>query len=227
MIRRNAVVNGSWLLDYARRGALLIAGCSLALATMGASGCSSRTGSGLFGGFAVPSGTGEVTITRTDGASLNPKFPVAVYRYIDQNTADVYLTDLPLGRLADPADQLADLTGTVVHVYVFLVPEAGKTPIDPTACNATVRQVMFVNGARGIYAGAGFADTADPGSNNFDASIINASMRLSANSPDFADLLGPANLSGRFAARLDEETSRALSDRLAMVSAGLRSAVKK
>jgi hypothetical protein len=83
---------------------------------------------------------------------------LAVYAAQDRNTADLYLTDLPMERLSAEDDTLAGLSGTIVHVSIFLVPTAGRTPIDVTAVNASIRQVVIADGVVGVYSGGGFVD---------------------------------------------------------------------
>ncbi len=45
--------------------------------------------------------------SRTNEAVLVPRFKVQAYIPIDRNTADIYLSDIPLTRLADDADDLS------------------------------------------------------------------------------------------------------------------------
>lgn len=171
----------------------------------------------------ITGGTGITTTSVASGAFVTPTFTTAVYRFIDENTADVYLTDIPLARLADQSDSLGDVTGSIVHVHVFLTPKAGRTPIDETATNATVRHVIFAGGtdvgngrpAQGIYSGAGFVLTNTIGKSALNGSIREVSARLSAGSPTFADALGPSVIRGSFSASLDDPASRTIAARVA------------
>jgi hypothetical protein len=171
----------------------------------------------------ITGGTGITTTSVATGAFISPTFGTAVYRFIDENTADVYLTDIPLARLADESDTLSDVTGSIVHVHVFLTPKAGRTPIDQTATNATVRHVIFAGGsdvgnaapAQGIYSGAGFVLTSTIGKTSLNGSIREVSARLSAGSPAFADALGPSMIRGSFSAALDDPASRTIAARVA------------
>jgi hypothetical protein len=149
-----------------------------------------------------------LTTTSLDGAALfRPALPTAVFRSTDRNTADIYLTDLPADRLAAArtTDDLRDLAGVIVHVRLFLVPSAGRTPIDATACNAAVRQTVLAKGPVGIYGGGGYLSVGDdPRGETFSGTIRDASLRLLRASPDFADRLGPSTLVGTVAARRDD-----------------------
>ncbi|HYD00672.1 MAG TPA: hypothetical protein VEB22_05545 [Phycisphaerales bacterium] len=164
----------------------------------------------LWGG---PSADISATSSST-GAALRPKFTTAVYRAADASTVDVYLTDLPLGRLRDGADSLDGLSGSIVHVALFLQPSAGKTPIDPTACSGAVRQLVFADGAMGMYGGGAFITTASPGKESLSGSVRGGTVRLTRASADFNDLLGPATLEGKFTARYDDAACRVIAQRL-------------
>ncbi len=162
---------------------------------------------------------GVLTATSTDGTkSLAPNFTTAAYTSIDADTADVYLSDLPRERFANPRDTLADCTGSILHLHIFLVPEAGQTPIDSTACNLTVRQLVLTKNApqgMGLYGGGGFLNpTGDFGSGDIGGSIYAASHRLTRSSGGFNDLLGPGTLSGRFSAPQDEQLAQQMSAKL-------------
>lgn len=155
------------------------------------------------------------TVSVITGKYIEGDLPTAVYTMPDEFTADVYLTNLPISRLSDTNDTLADLTGTVVHIHVFLVPAAGKTPIAQHAVNASVRQLVVSNGQAGIYSGGGFVFTDEPGDSSYAASVRDSSMRLTVASPGFVDQLGQANLTGGFNANLDEKAARLIAARLA------------
>jgi hypothetical protein len=167
-------------------------------------------GAKLWGG---PSAEVAVVSSRT-GAALKPRFTTAVYRAADASTIDVYLTDLPIGRIEDGSDKLEGLSGCVVHIALFLQPEAGKTPIDPTACSGAVRQLVIADGAMGMYGGGAFITTANPGKENLSGSVRGGTVRLTRASADFNDLLGPAAMEGKFTARYDDAACRAIAQRL-------------
>jgi hypothetical protein len=165
-------------------------------------------------GYRAPGG--PVVVRSADGtARLDTTLPTGVYAPIDEQSADIYLTDLPLARLADPNDRLRDVTGMVVHIHMFLVPRAGKTPVDATASNAAVRVFVLAEGAVGVFGGGGFLmPSGTPGDETLSGSIGEASLRLLRRTPDFADRLGPSILAGGIGAKLDEEASRVLAGRV-------------
>ncbi|MBL8762643.1 MAG: hypothetical protein JNM07_00050 [Phycisphaerae bacterium] len=165
-------------------------------------------------GCARHGGVFELT-SGTTGAVFSTSLPGAAYSTPDASTADLYLTDLPLNRLQNPNDSLADVSGSLVHVHLFLVPKAGSTPIDATACNATVRQLVFAQGVLGLYAGGGFFNpSGDPGDPELAGSMRGASLRLARSSPGFADRLGPVTLAGTFGAPRSEGLARNLAARM-------------
>lgn len=159
-----------------------------------------------------------------ENAVVKPDFQVRAYIPADKNTADIYLSDIPTERLLDPADALADAVGSVVHIHMFLTPVAGSTPIDATACNATVRQVVLAGPlgaagdrpALGVYGGGGFLLPDDtPGARSFSGSLFDATLKLTHATPGFVDRLGAARMSGDFSVRRDDALARAMSQRLA------------
>lgn len=205
------------------RAALVIVACATVLL---ASGCRS-----------LKLSSGDIKlVSEATGRGVTPEIVTAVYRYIDSSTADVYLSDLPLEVLMNPAltsrvkgsspaigagnegeslGQLGTLSGTIIHLHVFLVPRAGKTPIDATACNVTIRQVVLAGDAAGMYAGGGFVDVRALGGITLSGDIFGGTLRLAEASSTFADPLGPARITGAFTAQLDEQASLAAADVLA------------
>lgn len=205
------------------RAACAIIACA---AVVLASGCRSLKSSG-----------GDIElVSEATGRGVTPQLVTAVYRYIDPSTADIYLSDLPLEVLMNPAltsrvkgsspatgvdnegeslGQLGTLSGTIIHLHVFLVPRAGKTPIDATACNVTIRQVVLAGDAAGMYAGGGFVDVGALGGSTLSGDIFGGTLRLAEASSTFADPLGPARITGAFTAQLDEQASLAAADVLA------------
>jgi hypothetical protein len=153
-------------------------------------------------------------VSNKSHATLKPTFTTAVYRAADLETIDVFLTDLPLARLEDGADKLDGLSGSVVHIAVFLQPTAGKTPIDPTACSGSIRQFVLADGAAGVYGGGAFVSTAEPGKETLSGTVRGGTVRLIRATADFNDLLGPSTVEGAFTARFDEAACRAIAQRI-------------
>lgn len=132
----------------------------------------------------------------------------------DPDTADIYLSDLPQARLTDLNDDLSGLTGSITHIHLFLTPDAGRTPIDRTACNVAIRTIVLACAAQtddaagrsvvGLYTGGGFVlPSRDPGDSTYAGRVLDLSLRLAAADPGFADPLSPASMTGSFSAPLD------------------------
>lgn len=158
----------------------------------------------------------NLALTAADApATLTAGFTTAVFASSDPNEANLYLTDLPLARLADPGDSLADLGGSLLHIHVFVVPRAGSTPVDATACNAALRYAVLAQGAIGVYGGGGFLFPAGKtGAPSFGGSLAGGSLRLIRATSDFKDLLGPALLEGPVTTVRDAKTADLLRARL-------------
>ncbi len=195
--------------------ALLVLSASLV------SGCQSLHGGG-----------GELQIRSLEStATLTPAIRTACYKRIDNNTADLYFSDLPEARLVDPTDDMADLAGSILHIHFFLEPSPGNTPIDDTACNATLRQVIIAPAATpntggsatgtapaqvfGIYGGGGFFyPNGSVGETTFGGSLNGAAHRLLYASPGFDDRLGPATVTGKVIATRDDAVADAIEARI-------------
>lgn len=189
-----------------RAASLLLAASCLAVTVIGG-GCG---GMRLWGG---PTAELAIVSNKTH-AQLKPSFTTAVYRAADRSTIDVFLTDLPLARLEDGADKLDGVSGSVVHIAVFLQPTAGKTPIDPTACSGSLREFVLADGAAGIYGGGAFITTSDPGKETLSGTVRGGTVRLTRATADFNDLLGPSSVEGSFTAKYDDAACRAIAQRL-------------
>lgn len=159
---------------------------------------------------------GALTLTSmSEPVVLSPSLPSGFYSTPDGNTADIYLTDIPLGRLMNAGDDLSGVAGSVVHIHLFLVPKAGSTPIDKTACNATVRYFVLSRGAVGLYAGGGFVQPDErPGSSLLSGDVRDVTARLVRAGPGFQDRLGIARLTGSFGAKQDSAASEGIARRL-------------
>lgn len=137
-------------------------------------------------------------------SGLRPNLPIRLYRFVDTNTADVILTDISLDRLTDSS--AAPPTGNIFHVQLFINPRPGRTPIESTACSATVQHLLLARGQIGIYTGAGFLlPDGAPGDRYFGGSIGAASLRLTRATDKFVDQLGPSEGSISFVATRDDE----------------------
>lgn len=127
---------------------------------------------------------------------------------------DVYITDLPPSALQPGAD-LSNVSGSILHLSLFLRPKAGKTPIETTASTATVRLIVIAQGHVGVYGGGGFLQPlGKPGRSTFSGKMKLASLRLLRQTPGFLDALGPAQISVTFSAPPDEDLARQLQQRI-------------
>lgn len=176
------------------------------------------------GGCAAAGLGGATTALRIESRErdtwMAPQYRTAVYRAVDENTADIFLSDVPedalVARLRAPNDE--GTPATVTHIRLFLNPKAGKTPIDFTASNATITHVVMSGSAIGVYGGGGFLlPSSDIGSSEFGGRIRNASLRLLQSDDGFADLLGLAEMSGNVRARRDDTFADTISARLVLM----------
>lgn len=170
--------------------------------------------------------TGGATALRIQSTDHNtwmaPNYVTAVYRAIDENTADIFLSDVPeaelLERMRLGVTSAPESAGTVTHIRLFLAPLAGKTPIDFTASNVTITHVVLAQGTMGVYGGGGFLlPDSSVGSQVFGGTIRDASLRLLRADEGFADLLGLAEISGHVAARRDDTFADSVSARLVLM----------
>jgi hypothetical protein len=190
-----------------------IALCAAACLVAAHAGCSTM---GLRGG------TGRLSMTSTDSEwALTPDLRTAVYTTSDIAAADIYLSDLPLERLANLDDDLSGASGSLVHIRLFLLPRAGSTPIDSTACNITLRHVIIASpgpGARpviGVYGGGGFLlPSGSPGDRTIGGRLSEVTVRLTSSTDGFEDLFETGVVSGRFGATLNPDAANALAARV-------------
>lgn len=172
---------------------------------------------------------GDLTIASiANNTSLNPAIRTAVYKRVDANTAELYFSDLPEERFLEPGARLGDVPGIVLHIHYFLTPSAGSTPIDDTACNVTLKQVVFAPAAPstsataqrslpavGVYGGGGFFfPSGTLGTGVFGGSIRDGTFRLIESSPGFIDALGPSSVTGKLLASRDDVLADAMDRRM-------------
>ncbi len=160
----------------------------------------------------------EISSGRTGGV-LVPAFVTAVYASPDDNTADIYLSDLPLASLTAPdTAPLDNAAGSVLHIHYFITPYAGRTPIDFDASNVSIRLFVLAPGATpddpptlGVYGGGGFLlPTDEPDGDDLAGRMKRATLRLIAAAPGFNDRLAAAQIDGAVRATRDEESARAV-----------------
>lgn len=160
---------------------------ALALSSLAMSGC------GLLAGVGSPSQ--PVFVSGQTGDRLSVSYPTGVYVESDPNTADLYFTTIP--GVGQPGISMQGVSGSVLHVRMFIKPRAGRTPIDYTAVNITVTHVLVADGAVGVYAGAGFMlPSGDVGASNFGGKLKDVTLRPTALTDGFSDQLGWNELDG-------------------------------
>jgi hypothetical protein len=113
-----------------------------------------------------------------------------------------------------PYEQLATGTATngrFLHIEVLWRPKAGKTPMENSSTNLSIRYVVVSNGEVGVYVGGGFAwikggrDQDDA----IDLDITGASISLVDKTKGFVDLLSPATMVGELGALKNPDNARA------------------
>lgn len=164
----------------------------------------------------ISRGTGETRLISEEQPSEMVTRPtLGSYRALDSNTADIYLTDLPAEAFQEGADW-RKYTGSLVHLHIFIRPTPGATPIATTASNTTVRQLVLVNGAMGLYGGGGFLyPSGTLGEGAIGGSMEEATLRPLAATPGFADRLGPATFTCRFDVERDARAALAMGEFMA------------
>jgi hypothetical protein len=99
--------------------------------------------------------------------------------------------------------------GYVLHVNLLWVPKAGRTAVDPTATNTSIRLVVLAGKELGVYGGGGFAWPAGTlGEETFALELVGSNLSLIACTPGFQDLMSPASLTGTLNATLDDAATR-------------------
>ncbi len=196
--------------------AFLLAAALSATLAASLTGCNAIRGGGGSGGSSTILSDANENIFKAD-------FTTKAYIPHDDNTADIYLTDLSDQQLTAFFAQGADwsqISGTLVHIHLFLDPKPGKTPIEHTAANASIRYSIITQGQIGIYDGAGFMlPGSKPGNDTISGTILSAPLRLTRSTDSFADLFGAAKLDLEFSAPIDHEAAPELEARIDALAA--------
>ncbi|MEO0511394.1 MAG: hypothetical protein AAF108_00650 [Planctomycetota bacterium] len=132
----------------------------------------------------------------------------------DARPSPVRPSDEPSDEGFGPGELIASTlppVGQLTHIYMFVRPYAGRTPIDPTAANATIRHAVLAGDESGVYVGGGFVlPSTRAASEEFRADLRGASLSLGEATPGFKDLLGSLTMNAEFRAIRDERTARLL-----------------
>lgn len=133
-----------------------------------------------------------------EGVSLTGKFKNGYYAYHDDNRMTLVLFE---GDEASPQQ--------VLIVRMLWLPRGSKTPVNPNATNAAIKQIIFAGENReivGIYGGGGYYyPKSKPGKDHVKGAIWDGSMELLHASRDFADRLGRVQIDGNLKVTRDDE----------------------
>ena len=150
------------------------------------------------------------------GANLSPRLSTMAYTFSDENTVDIYLSDLSPDQLGVPFDDKAAgwPTGQMMHIHMFIRPSPGQTPIEPQSSNCTIRHMILAPGATGLYGGGGFLlPSSSAKSGTFGGLIAAGTLRLQAASDNFNDALGPTELRASFKVKENRELAATMARR--------------
>ena len=149
------------------------------------------------------------TVSLTDqSATLPSRFIVGFFAPDRDGSTSFMLADAPVEQYLESAPQ----TGQILHIELLWDPLPGRTPMDSSATNVSLRLIIFAEGEVGIYSGAGFAlPYSDPNeSNTLTIAIRDATLQLEESTPGFSDLLGAAQMTGTCTVKRDEKKTRQL-----------------
>jgi hypothetical protein len=173
------------------RAAALAAGA----AALFSAGCSIEPG-----GHIEAVGSGDTAVR------LSSDFANGTYSVEPAQTTVVF-SDIPYEQLATGTAT----NGRFLHIEVLWRPKAGKTPMENSSTNLSIRYVVVSNGEVGVYVGGGFAwikggrDQDDA----IDLDITGASISLVDKTKGFVDLLSPATMVGELGALKNPDNARA------------------
>ncbi|MFM9170094.1 MAG: hypothetical protein ACKOTD_08240, partial [Phycisphaerales bacterium] len=161
----------------------LAAAAALAL---GCAGCSIEAG-----GTVDAVGAGDTAIR------LSSQFETGTFA-IEPAQTTVVFSDIPYEDLARGTAR----NGRFLHVEVLWRPRPGKTPIEPSSTNLSIRFVVVSNGEVGVYVGGGFGfiRAGRAGDGKIEVDITGSSISLVDKTPGFVDLLSPAEMTGTLGA---------------------------
>ena len=126
---------------------------------------------------------------------------------VEPAATTVVFSDIPYEDLANGTAK----DGRFLHIEVLWRPRAGRTPIETSSTNLSIRFVVVSNGEVGVYVGGGFAwvKGGRDGDGALGLEIIGSSISLIDKTPGFVDLLSPASLLGELGALRNAENARA------------------
>ena len=149
-------------------------------------------------------GTVELTSLGGTTRTLRPVLGTGTYAQ-EAAQSSFILSDVDFAQL----ESGAPVYGYVLHVNLLWVPKAGRTAVDPTATNTSIRLVVIAGNELGVYGGGGFAwPDGELGEPEFTLELVGSNMSLIACTPGFQDLMSPASLTGTLSATLDDAATR-------------------
>jgi hypothetical protein len=148
----------------------------------------------------------EIVGSGDTAVRLTSEFTTGTYA-IEPAQTTVVFSDIPYEELATGTAK----NGRFLHIEVLWRPKAGRTPVEPSSTNLSIRFVVVSNGEVGVYIGGGFAwiDGGKPADEAIGLDITGASVSLVDKTPGFVDLLSPAILVGELGAMKNAENARA------------------
>jgi hypothetical protein len=154
----------------------------------------------------TPGGAVEIVGSGDTAVRLTSEFTTGTYA-IEPAQTTVVFSDIPYEELATGTAK----NGRFLHIEVLWRPRAGRTPVEPSSTNLSIRFVVVSNGEVGVYIGGGFAwiDGGKPADEAIGLDITGASVSLVDKTPGFVDLLSPAILVGELGAMKNAENARA------------------
>lgn len=149
-------------------------------------------------------GTVELTSLGGTTRTLRPELGLGTYAQEDAQSS-LILSTVDFSAL----ESGTPVYGYVLHVNLLWVPKAGRTAVDPTATNTSIRLVVIAGSELGVYGGGGFAwPDGELGEPEFSLELVGSNMSLIACTPGFQDLMSPASLTGTLTATLDDAATR-------------------
>jgi hypothetical protein len=139
-------------------------------------------------------------------ARLASEFPGGTFA-IEPAQTTVVFSDIPYEDLARGTAR----NGRFLHIEVLWRPRPGRTPIEASSTNLTIRFVVVSEGEVGVYAGGGFGwiDGGTDMDDELGIEITGSSLSLIDKTPGFVDLLSPAEMTGTLGARKNADNARA------------------
>lgn len=156
----------------------------------------------------------------SDNTYLAPQYVTQIYASESDQSANIVISDVPIDDLRAIGSEDATVTGSILHLHMFLTPKAGKTPIEFSANNCAATLIVLAGGEVGVYRGGGFLlPSNDPGGSHMAGRVAQVTLRPGGGSPGFTDLLGHAELEGRVSARRDDPLTATVVSWIADVAA--------